>query len=61
MKFLAVFVVLVGVAAALPEPVAEPETPAHATLVSVCSGVVVCELIELTCLPVTGQERLQRQ
>ncbi|KAK1828801.1 hypothetical protein QBC39DRAFT_143788 [Podospora conica] len=32
MKFLAVFVALVGVAAALPEPVAEPEAPAHATL-----------------------------
>lgn len=35
MKVLTIFATLVGVAAALPEPVAELETPAHATLVSI--------------------------
>lgn len=60
MKFLSIFVALVGVTAALPEPVAEPETPAHATLVSArFSKIKGCHGADM--LLTTGQERLQRQ
>ena len=42
MRFFTVLAVLAGVVAALPEPAAEPEVPAHATLVSVFMAIHIC-------------------